>query len=127
MSRRGFPVSRRRVEVSNSPPYPNPCRGRKSRSCAILGRPFPESSSFRWGGRPFLGWSTSSGQLLDAIAAGHVGADSAASPASGRSEFPTGATESDPKHHQIPHQRGRFSGIRSSRWGVLSSFSGNPV
>ena len=74
MSCRGFPASRRRVEVPNSPLVLT-CRGRKSRSCAILGRPFPESSSFRWGGRPFLGWSSSSVQLLDAVAAGDVGAD----------------------------------------------------
>ena len=56
MSRRGFPASRRRVEVPNSPLldlYP----GRKSRFCAILGRLFRSRARFGgvaahfWAGR----------------------------------------------------------------------------
>ena len=54
MSRRGFPASRRRVEVPNSPLL-DPCPRRKSRFCAILERLFPGSGRVWWGGRPFLG------------------------------------------------------------------------
>ena len=74
MSRRGLPASRRRVEVPNSLLH-NPCPGRESRFCAILGRLFRGLGWFRWGGRPILGCSTTSGQLLEAAATGDVGAD----------------------------------------------------
>ena len=126
MSRRGLPASRRRVEVPNSP----------------LGEPLPrsEKSLLRHPGASFsgvelvsVGWPAIFGlvNVVRAVArcgrGGGRGRGSAASPASGRSEFPTGAAESYPKHHQFPTNAGRFSGISGKRWGVLRSFSGKPV
>ena len=109
MSRRGLPASRRRVEVPNFA-LPRPCPGRKSRSCAILGRFFPGPRRVWWSGRPILGCSTSPGQLIEAAATGDVGADRRLRRRAAVQNSPPGSEKRPESVGVSPPLRGDFMG-----------------
>ena len=118
MSRRGLPASRRRVEVPNSPLVLTLLSSKKS----FLHHP---GASFSGVGPDLVGWPPIFG-LVDVAQAtarcrrdGGRGRGSAASPASGRSEFPTGKRKEAGIGRGLPTAARRFHGICGFRWGVV--------
>ena len=103
----------RRVEVPNFA-LPRPCPGRKSRSCAILGRFFPGPRRVWWGGRPILGCSTSPGQLIEAAATGDVGAGRRLRRRAAVQNSPPGRRNQIQNTTNSPPTRGIFRDIREA-------------